>query len=70
MVKKSLARVVSVLPESQQHQTRQGYWQVKSKTLKMIPPLYSLLNLEHTLDSGLTAKGRAKANGGSTTIFL
>jgi FkbM family methyltransferase len=58
MIKKLLTRVVGVLPESAQLQIRERYWQVKSRILYQ--SLYSLLNLEHTLDSGLTVKVASK----------
>ena len=58
MIKKLLTGVVGVLPESAQLQIREGYWQVKSRILYQ--SLYRLLNLEHTLDSGLTVKVASK----------
>jgi FkbM family methyltransferase len=58
MIKKLLTRVVGVLPEPAQLQIRERYWQVKSRILYQ--SLYSLLNLEHTLDSGLTVKVASK----------
>jgi len=58
MIKKLLANVVGVLPESAQFQIRERYWRVKSRLLYQ--SLYSILNLEHTLDSGLTVKVASK----------
>lgn len=57
-MKKLLTRVVGVLPQSTQFQIRERYWQVKSRILYQ--SLYRLLNLEHTLDSGLTLKVASK----------
>jgi FkbM family methyltransferase len=58
MVKKLLTRAVSVLPESAQFQIRERYWRVKSRFLYQ--SLYSVLNLEHTLNSGLAVKVASK----------
>jgi FkbM family methyltransferase len=58
MIKKLLTRVVGVLPESAQFQIRERYWRVKSRFLYQ--SLYSTLNLEHTLNSGLTVKVASK----------
>ena len=58
MMKKLLTSVVGMLPESAQFQIRERYWQVKSRILYQ--SLYRLLNLEHTLDSGLTVKVASK----------
>jgi FkbM family methyltransferase len=57
-MKKVLARVVEALPESAQAQIRDRYWQVKSRLLYQI--LYRVLDLEHTLQSGLTVKVASK----------
>jgi FkbM family methyltransferase len=58
MIKKLLTRVVGVLPESAQFQIRERYWRVKSRFLYQ--SLYRTLNLEHTLNSGLTVKVASK----------
>jgi FkbM family methyltransferase len=58
MVKKLLTRVVGALPRAAQSGIRQRYWQVKSKILYQ--SLYGLLDLQHTLDSGLTVKVASK----------
>jgi len=58
MVKKLLTRVVDALPESARFQVRERYWRVKSRFLYQ--SLYSRLNLEHTLNSGLTLKVASK----------
>src|SRR3984885_479215 len=58
MMKKLLTRVVGALPDSAQFHIRERYWRVKSRIL--YESLYSLLNLEHTLDSGLTVKVASK----------
>ncbi len=58
MVKKLLTRVVGVLPQSVREHIRERYWRVKSKLLYQT--LYSLLHLEHVLDSGLTLKVASK----------
>jgi hypothetical protein len=58
MVKNWLTRAVGVLPQSMQFQIRERYWQVKSRILYQ--SLYGLLNLEHTLDSGITLKVASK----------
>jgi FkbM family methyltransferase len=58
MVKKLLTRAVSVLPESAQFQIRERYWRVKSRFLYQ--SLYGVLNLEHTLNSGLAVKVASK----------
>jgi len=58
MLKKLLTRVVDTLPQSAQFQIRERYWQVKSRILYQ--SLYSRLNLEHTLNSGLTVKVASK----------
>ncbi len=57
-MKKVLARVVEALPESAQIQIRNRYWQIKSRLLYQ--SLYSVLDLEHTLQSGLTVKVASK----------
>lgn len=57
-VKKLLTRVVQALPESIQDQIRDRYWQIKSTLLYQ--SLYRVLDLEHTLDSGLTLKVASK----------
>jgi hypothetical protein len=54
MVKEMLTRVVDALPESAQLQIREQNWRVKSRFLYQ--SLYSRLNLEHTLNSGLRVK--------------
>ncbi len=53
-MKKVLARVVEALPESAQIQIRDRYWQIKSRLLYQ--SLYRVLDLEHTLQSGLTVR--------------
>src|ERR1700722_20885045 len=58
MVKKLLTRAVGVLPESAQFQIRERYWRVKSRFLYQ--SLYGVLNLEHTLNSGLAVKVASK----------
>src|ERR1700730_457170 len=58
MVKKLLTRVAGALQESAQFQIREWYWRVKSRILYQ--SLYKLLDLEHTLDSGLTVKVASK----------
>jgi len=58
MVKKLLTRVVDALPESARFQVRERYWRVKSRFLYQ--SIYSRLNLEHTLNSGLTLKVASK----------
>ncbi|MGA9545019.1 MAG: FkbM family methyltransferase [Candidatus Sulfotelmatobacter sp.] len=58
MVKKLLTRVVDALPEPARFQVRERYWRVKSRFLYQ--SLYSRLNLEHTLNSGLTLKVASK----------
>jgi FkbM family methyltransferase len=58
MIKKLLTRLVGMLPESAQVQIREHYWRIKSRILYQ--SLYNLLNLEHTLDSGLTVKVASK----------
>ena len=58
MMKKLLTRVVGALPDSAQFHIRERYWRVKSRIL--YESLYSLLDLEHTLDSGLTVKVASK----------
>ncbi|HWW16465.1 MAG TPA: FkbM family methyltransferase [Candidatus Dormibacteraeota bacterium] len=58
MIKKLLTRAVGILPESAQFQIRERYWRAKSRILYQW--LYGLLNLEHTLDSGLTVKVASK----------
>jgi FkbM family methyltransferase len=58
MVKKLLTRAVGVLPESAQFQIRERYWRVKSRFLYQ--SLYGILNLEHTLNSGLAVKVASK----------
>jgi FkbM family methyltransferase len=58
MIRKLLTRAVGVLPQSTQFQIRERYWQLKSRILYQ--SLYSLLNLEHTLDSGITVKVESK----------
>ncbi len=57
-MKKALARVVEALPESVQNQIRNRYWQIKSRLLYQ--SLYRVLDLEHTLQSGLTVKVASK----------
>jgi hypothetical protein len=57
-MKKVLARIVKALPESAQVQLRERYWQIKSKLLYQ--SLYRALDLEHTLQSGLTLKVASK----------
>jgi FkbM family methyltransferase len=58
MIKKLLTRFVDALPESARFQIRERYWRVKSRILYQ--SLYSRLNLEHTLNSGLTVKVASK----------
>jgi FkbM family methyltransferase len=58
MIKKLLTRAVGALPESAQFQIRERYWRLKSRILYQ--SLYSRLNLEHTLNSGLTVKVASK----------
>jgi FkbM family methyltransferase len=58
MIKKLLTRFVGAMPESVQSQIRERYWRIKSKILYQ--SLYGLLNLEHTLDSGLTVQVASK----------
>lgn len=58
MMKKFLTRVVGALPDSAQFHIRERYWRVKSRIL--YESLYSLLDLEHTLNSGLTVKVASK----------
>ena len=58
MLKKMLARVVDTMPEYAQLQIRDRYWQIKSKLLYQ--SLYRVLDLEHTLKSGLTVKVASK----------
>jgi FkbM family methyltransferase len=58
MIKNLLTRVVGVLPAAAQFQIRERYWRAKSKLFYQ--SLYSMLNLEHTLDSGLTVKVASK----------
>jgi len=58
MIKRLLTRVVGSLPESVQFQIRERYWRVKSRILYQ--SLYGFLDLEHTLDSGLTVKVSSK----------
>jgi FkbM family methyltransferase len=58
MVKKLLTRLVDALPESAGFQVRERYWRVKSRFLYQ--SLYGRLNLEHTLNSGLTVKVASK----------
>ncbi len=53
-MKKALARVVEALPESVQYEIRDRYWKIKSRLLYQ--SLYRALDLEHTLQSGLTVK--------------
>ncbi len=57
-MKKVLARVVEALPEFAQVQIRNRYWQIKSRLLYQ--SLYRVLDLEHTLQSGLTVKVASK----------
>ena len=57
-MKKVLARVVEALPESVQNQMRDRYWKIKSRLLYQ--SLYRALDLEHTLQSGLTVKVASK----------
>jgi FkbM family methyltransferase len=57
-MKKVLARIVKTLPKSAQVQLRERYWQVKSRLLYQ--SLYRALDLEHTLQSGLTLKIASK----------
>jgi FkbM family methyltransferase len=57
-MKKVLVRVVETLPESVQNQIRNRYWQIKSRLLYQT--LYRALDLEHTLQSGLTVKVASK----------
>ena len=54
MVKKLLSDVVEVIPESAQRTIREAYWRVKSEFLYR--HLYGMLNLEYTLQSGVTIK--------------
>jgi FkbM family methyltransferase len=58
MIKKLLTRTVDALPESARFQIRERYWRVKSRFLYQ--SLYSRLNLEHTLNSGLKVKVASK----------
>jgi len=58
MVKEMLTRIVDALPESARFQIRERYWRVKSRFLYQ--SLYSRLNLQHTLNSGLTVKVASK----------
>jgi FkbM family methyltransferase len=58
MIKKLLTRVVGTLPESAQFQIRERYWRAKSRFLYQ--SLYGVLNLEHTLNSGLAVKVASK----------
>lgn len=58
MIKKLLSRSVGVLPETVQFQIRERYWRVKSRLLYQ--SLYRLVELEHTLQSGLTVKIASK----------
>jgi FkbM family methyltransferase len=58
MIKKLLTRFVDALPESARFPIRERYWRAKSRMLYQ--SLYSRLNLEHTLNSGLTVKVASK----------
>jgi len=58
MMKKMLARVVDTLPQYAQSQIRDRYWQIKSTLLYQ--SLYRVLDLEHTLQSGLTVRVASK----------
>ncbi len=57
-MKKVLIRVVEALPESVQNQIRDRYWQIKSRLLYQ--SLYRVVDLKHTLQSGLTVKVASK----------
>ena len=57
-MKKMLARVVEKMPVYAQVQIRNRYWQIKSRLLYQ--SLYRLLELEHTLPSGLSVKVASK----------
>jgi len=58
MLKNLVTRLVDALPESARFQIRERYWRVKSRILYQ--SLYSVLDLEHTLSSGLTVKVASK----------
>jgi hypothetical protein len=57
-MKKVLTRIVEALPEVAQKEIRERYWQLKSRVLYQ--SLYRALDLEHTLQSGLTVKVASK----------
>ncbi len=57
-MKKVLARIVEALPESVQNRIRDRYWQIKSRLLYQA--LYRVVDLEHTLQSGLAVKVASK----------
>lgn len=57
-MKKVLARVVEALPEFAQIEIRNRYWPIKSRLLYQ--SFYRVLDLEHTLRSGLTVKVASK----------
>jgi len=58
MIKKFVNRVVDALPGPARFQIRERYWRAKSRFLYQ--SLYSALDLEHTLTSGLTVKVASK----------
>lgn len=58
MIKTLLTRVVTALPVSAQSRIRERYWRAKSRVLYQ--SLYGLLDLEHTLRSGLTVEVASK----------
>src|SRR5271155_2973075 len=57
-MKRVLARVVEALPDSAQVRIRDQYWKTKSRFLYQ--SLYRVLDLEHTLQSGLTVRVAGK----------
>ena len=57
-MKKMLAWAVEMLPEYAQLRIRNRYWQIKSRLLYQFP--YRVLELEHTLPSGLSVKVASK----------
>jgi FkbM family methyltransferase len=57
-MKRVLAQVVEALPESAQVRIRDQYWKTKSRFLYQ--SLYRVLDLEHTLQSGLSVRVAGK----------
>lgn len=58
MIKKVLAKCVSLLPGAVQSQLRERYWQTKSRFLYQT--LYQWVGLEHVLHTGLTIQVASK----------